>query len=351
MPPRPRQHATTLPLGIKGDALPVGVYWDPSGHGRWLYKRHDKATGKSPATRIAGPTATLREIWDAYEAFSRPEPRTTMADLIADFERSTDWDELAASTQTDYRNCATAILGASTKLGIKVGDTRPGDWTPGAVRAYVDRRDKSSRSRANHELRYLRRLFAWAYERDQIPANPARGVKTLKEASRDRYVSDDEYIAFLTFVAARFPYLVPAAELAYLCRLRISEVCDLKIADISEEGLFGARRKNSRDALTGWTQRLKFAVDGAISLHTDIPCPYVLPGKSNGRMMVSTVQTAWQRAMVDWEKLGNARFTFHDLKRKGVSDVEGDKLAASGHRSMAMLKVYDVLPSKASATR
>lgn len=41
--------------------------------------------------------------------------------------------------------------------GTKAGDTRPTDWTPGAVRAYVD-------ARANHELRYLRRLFSWAYE-------------------------------------------------------------------------------------------------------------------------------------------------------------------------------------------
>ena len=55
--------------------------------------------------------------------------------------------------------------------------------------------------------------------------------------------------------------------------------------------------------------------------------------------------------MVEWAKLGNERFTTHDLKRKGVSDAEGDKLAASGHRSAAMLRVYDVLPSKAPATK
>jgi hypothetical protein len=68
-------------------------------------------------------------------------------------------------------------------------------------------------------------------------------------------------------------------------------------------------------------------------------------------MTESTIQTAWQRMMVEWATLGNERFTVHDLKRKGVSDAEGDKLAASGHRSIAMLKVYDVLPSKAPATR
>jgi len=55
--------------------------------------------------------------------------------------------------------------------------------------------------------------------------------------------------------------------------------------------------------------------------------------------------------MTEWAKQGHPRFTIHDLKRKGISDVEGDKLAASGHRSMSMLRVYDVLPAKAPATR
>jgi hypothetical protein len=35
-------------------------------------------------------------------------------------------------------------------------------------------------------------------------------------------------------------------------------------------------------------------------------------------------------------------FTFHDLKRKGISDTEGDKMKASGHRSPEMINVFDV---------
>jgi hypothetical protein len=44
------------------------------------------------------------------------------------------------------------------------------------------------------------------------------------------------------------------------------------------------------------------------------------------------------------------RFTLHDLKRKGVSDFEGDKLAASGHQSPQMLQIYDVLPATVAPT-
>jgi len=38
---------------------------------------------------------------------------------------------------------------------------------------------------------------------------------------------------------------------------------------------------------------------------------------------------------------GMERFTFQDLKAKGVSDFEGDKRQASGHKSESMVAVYD----------
>jgi integrase len=149
----------------------------------------------------------------------------------------------------------------------------------------------------------------------------------------------------------RSPYLVPICELAYLCHLRIAEVLDLRRQDIRADGLYTARRKGSKDAINGWSDRLRLAVQGALSLHGAIASLYLIPGATHGRMGESTVQTAWQRAMVEWAALGNARFTTHDLKRTGVSDAKGDKLAASGHRSAAMLKIYDVLPSRVEPTR
>lgn len=42
--PRPRQRNIPLPNRIKPDALPPYVYWDASGHGRWLLYQYDKAT-------------------------------------------------------------------------------------------------------------------------------------------------------------------------------------------------------------------------------------------------------------------------------------------------------------------
>ena len=40
-------------------------------------------------------------------------------------------------------------------------------------------------------------------------------------------------------------------------------------------------------------------------------------------------------------KAGIEPFNFHDLKARGISNFEGDKLKASGHNDPKMLKVYD----------
>ncbi|MCK9606699.1 MAG: hypothetical protein M0R33_09670 [Methylomonas sp.] len=55
-----------------------------------------------------------------------------------------------------------------------------------------------------------------------------------------------------------------------------------------------------------------------------------------GRITVATKKAAEDMG-INW-----IPFTFHDLKRKGVSDTTGNKQDASGHRSAAMLNVYDV---------
>ena len=44
--------------------------------------------------------------------------------------------------------------------------------------------------------------------------------------------------------------------------------------------------------------------------------------------------------------------TFHDLKRKGISDTTAsERMASAGHRSIEMMKVYDVRPDIVKPTK
>jgi hypothetical protein len=45
-------------------------------------------------------------------------------------------------------------------------------------------------------------------------------------------------------------------------------------------------------------------------------------------------------------------FTFHDLKRKGISGTTAsERIASAGHRSPEMMKVYDVKPNLVKPTK
>lgn len=351
--PRPRKHRR-LPNGIKPDAVPQHVSWDEQG-ARWVLRWKDPETGKLRSRRVGGQDATLRSLMDASDAILgqiavRPTAET-MSALVDAYRGSADWRDLAPTTKKDYGYAIQSILGAETKGGAPVGETLARSWTPVSVRQYVDRRGESSRSRANKELRVLSILFAWGRERGLVESNPAERVKSLRVTTKARYVTDAEYEAFLAFAGQRFPYIPPAAEIAYLCRMRLAEVLSLRRSDLHEDGVWFDRRKNSRDGIATWTPRLRAAIDAALELHGKIAGLYVVRGASNGRMPESTFKTAWGRSMREWAAQGGGRFMFHDLKRKGVTDMDGDKLAASGHRSASMLKVYDLSRAKAPATR
>ncbi len=68
-----------------------------------------------------------------------------------------------------------------------------------------------------------------------------------------------------------------------------------------------------------------------------------------GALVKSSLDSAWQRfitiAIADWVIQAEQRFALRDLKRKGITDSPGtraDKRQASGHRSAAMLEIYDL---------
>jgi integrase len=114
-------------------------------------------------------------------------------------------------------------------------------------------------------------------------------------------------------------------------------------ADITGAGLIIRRRKGSRNNITTWSDRLT----AAIELSNRLPRPNantILPiirGQGGDKLTESGFQTIWQRLMIKVVESGIERFTFHDLKAKGISDTEGDKQQASGHKTAAMIATYD----------
>jgi integrase len=301
------------------------------------------------------------EIWQAYESQNAPLA-VTFATLSRDFQTTPIWRKLAISTQKDYLDCHQHICGRKLSTSGTLGELPLAKWTIGLVRKYRDSRGESSESRANKELAYIKRVFSWGYEYEKIKTNPTLGVKKLTIKPRQHYAEDRDY-EFMLQVAKEsgYWYAWPAMEIAYLCRMRLSEVLDLTDANELPEGLLIKRRKGSRDNITEWNPRLRAAWDHAVTRRNKIladrkqPHPIraedrhvIISERTGDKIVVDSLKTAIGRITIATKQAAKERginwipFTFHDLKRKGVSDTTGNKQDASGHRTASMLNVYDV---------
>jgi integrase len=127
--------------------------------------------------------------------------------------------------------------------------------------------------------------------------------------------------------------------------MRTCEVLDLKKSDITERGLIIRRSKGSRDNIVTWTPRLEAVIKKCESLpkiNADIADYHLIRGQKGDKLTVSGFQTVWQRNIMKIAiENGMVRWTFHDLKAKGISETEGNKQEASGHKSAAMVDTYN----------
>lgn len=335
--------------------LPPYVYL---AKGRYVWREYKD--GKLGREIVLCPGDTpIAQVWAAHaDLLAAPAPRRTLRWLFDQYLQSQDYQRLQPTTRRDYEGYARRIADTPQRNGTPFGAADLDIITPGTLRRYADKKAETAPKSANREISFLKAIFRWGAERDLVRDNPARDLKKSPETPRNLYVSDRDYrIAYAA--AAKYPYLQPVMELAYLCRLRLCEVLDLTRANLTTEGVRVVRRKGSRGNMTTWTPRLRAAVDAAQALPRkvipiDDALAYLIPGDDGGRLKESTVQTAWQRIMpglADREEV-EARFTLHDLKAKGISDTEeGERRAGAGHLDGAITeRVYNrkLVPVKPS---
>ncbi|CAE6728727.1 Tyrosine recombinase XerC [Xanthomonas arboricola pv. corylina] len=392
MPPRgrPRKLPVNLPIHIDYSKAPKGIYWDASGNGRWyVLNPHPEGRGHKAKT-VAQASARMSDLHLIAERRTGAAVRGTISYVIDLFESGLTFSQLASSTQQHYRDYAKAIRLYPLKNGTVLGDAVVDRLTPGVVRRLVDviaqgrPAEKPGEqdvpgypTKANHWLRYPRRIFGWAREHDHVQTNPASGVKQVKEKRAHRMPRAEVFRAVQSYARecstraprqkdALPPYLWAAMELAYQARLRGIEVLTLTDAhDIGEE-LMTNRRKGSRDNLVRKGAQLAEAIQVLQEYRQQVwerrrrPIPlqpadrYLFVGEDGDALTRSGFNTAWQRmmknALRDTVLTTSERFALHGLKHRGVTDTTKDKKVASGHKTDAMMHLYDHSLPSVSAT-
>jgi integrase len=333
--------------------LPPYVYF---AKGRWFHREYLGDGRQGRETKLTGRDATDKEIWNSYlEKIGTADKGGTLKWLGQEYLQSNYFSRRAPNTQRGYKRYFDHIVDTTLRDGRQFGDLKLAQVSPGVIRKYMDVRTKSAPIIANRELEFLSVIFSYGYERDYVRLNPAKGVKPNPESPRKRYVTDEEYAAVYDVAP---DYIQIGMEFAFLCRLRRAEIIGPDPADIDasrppnyeglqrkhilDDGLRVVRAKGSKEQIISWTPRLQKAVDRAKALPGPSSAVFLLHNSKGQKIRKRAFASAWQRTIKKAVAAsGIETFTFHDLKAKGVSDFDGDKAKASGHRSLRMVDVYD----------
>jgi len=376
---RKRKFNSSIPAHINQSALPDGIYWD---NNRWFIYVPDPEGGRPRKRTVAGPNARLSELHGAVEDAKTTDVRGTLDYLCTRFEESLEFKKLGKGSQKNYKQNAAAakeyILADGGRLGSMavarftvpmmqrlvetIAAGRPAKGPQPALPAYP--------TKANHVLRYLRRMFNWAIRHGYCQHNPCLGVKQVDEVGDSKMPSPQAFVTMQAFLLARGarkahsrgsvpPYLHAVSALAYNLRARGIEVNTLTDAHATEEGIVTNRRKGSRANLTQWNDDMRAAWDWLSKYRAEVMKKFdrpvdiraerrqLLVTESGTPLSKSALDSAWQRAMtlaiLDGELPESERYSLHGLKHRGISDTEGnigDAQDAAGHKTPAMTVRY-----------
>lgn len=193
-------------------------------------------------------------------------------------------------------------------------------------------------SMANRIISFLRMVFRYALEWQLVDSNPCIGIRRYPERARERYISDDEFSAILSHCK---PHIQQIFLMSYLTGQRIGDVLAIKLADVTDKGIFFTQEKTGARLIVA-------ATDDVLQLIQSIMGNR--PKSEYGRLFASTragkpiAYTTAKEAFAAARKLaGIEDVTIHDIRAKSLTDAKRQGLDAqklSGHTDARMTDRY-----------
>ena len=364
----PRQFNPAIPSHIDQNKIPSGLRYKPNKKS-WRYFYKD-TLGNSSSRTIGKERSTLKELELRIEKLGIEKPNTFKW-LVNQYLKDARFLDLKPATQKNYLACCALIKKQSVKQK-SVTTLLLKNWSSGLCQQINTQiAKKNGPSMANHCHSFLSLVFTYGKNYNYVATNHATGVYKAKCRPAQQWVSTEVYSRVLSYAKKRgstlpktkgsSPYYIwLMMEISYLCRLRGVETRTLTEDKMLENGLQCDRRKGSKGNITIYNDRLLSVLNSAI-VHRDniwrsngYPVPIskedrlLIVNNAGGAVSLDSFHSAWQKfinfAINDKIITNDERFSLHDLKRKGISDTAGtgsDKKDASGHRSDAMMQVYD----------
>jgi integrase len=317
----------------ENDHLPRYVYIS---HGSYFYRPPN--TKPQKVCRVGEESKLFMFMADTYEPVGT---LIYMEDLFDRYVREV-VPGMAPRTQVDYKRII-------AKLRIVFEGVKPDDVQPKHVGQLMD--VTKGKIAANRMAAVLSGVFSKAVGKWYVAErNPCIGVERNPTKKRKRYVTDAEFAIVYDHASPRMKL---AMDLALITAQRQGDLIDLKWTDVqtigvprAEWGIYFQQGKTGKRLLVTISPALEEVLTRARKMTPQIPRNYVLRTEEGLRYTRDGFRTNWQRLMKWALKHGGLgeRFTFHDLRRKSISDAKSvqEGYERAGHTSIALTRgVYD----------
>lgn len=304
--------------------LKHGAYYYVSRENKWIRLSDDKALAFTKWAEIEGEipreTGSLKPI------------RGSVQELIEKYMIEIAPKKAKATYQgnlMEAKNLA-EVFGRMLVLEVR----------PTHIAKYLDLRGIKSKVRANREISLLSHMFSYAMRWGMIDRNPCIGVAKHPEKGRDRYITDQEFEGVKKLASE---LIAAVMDFAYITALRKGDILNLRLDQITDEGIWIKQSKTGAKQLYEWTNGLSEVVARAKQLKRSIRGLYLFCNRQGQPYTDSGFKAMWQRVQLKWAGQGGQRFTFHDIRAKSLTDAKQlglDAQSLAGHASATMTEHY-----------
>ncbi len=276
-------------------------------HGSYYIDLGRDAAGKRQSKKLCRVSDGETALYTTLAKHTRPKA-TTISDLLDSFLVYGMMD-LAPSTQRCYRTYI------DNYLRSVFGEMNPGDVERVHIAQYLEKRKKGNAgASANKEIACLASAFQYGLRNALCFHDPTKGIRRNKVKPKDRYVRDDEFLAYFDNAPEHVQDLMAGI---YLMELRPGEARTLRKSQITPQGVRFEESKTGKIKLIQWDQsgRLQFFLTRSTSRHPS--SPFVFTNSRGEKWTQWAMHSVLRRMRAD---VGGATWTWHDLRAKGESD-------------------------------
>lgn len=207
--------------------------------------------------------------------------------------------------------------------------------TPAHIAIWMDKCE--SKIRANTGKAIVSNVFEVAVRHGIVNSNPAKQIGFNVIPARDRILNDGEYRSIYDNAPA---HVQVAMDIGYLTGSRIQDILDIKLQDISDEGIYIKQGKTKKKMLFVPSAALDEAIGRAKTLPRPIRGMHLLCNHSGRPYPYATFNRHWIEA---YRAAKVVDVHFHDIRAKAAMDAKQmglDYQALLGHTTRAMSDKY-----------